>query len=135
MNTQPYFLYVEDDDEDIVLLKDMMDLTTNSSKFISVKNGFEAIKFLQGIKKGQTFPSLILMDVQMPRLNGQETLEFLKSDDVYCLIPVLMFSVSENPEQAGYFGKMRTEILPKPGNFKSWKDAIKKINSYLDENL
>ena len=133
MNTQPYFLYVEDDDEDVILLKDMMELTRSRSKFVSVRNGFEAIKFLQGIKKGDAFPSLILLDIQMPRLNGPETLEFLKTDDVYCLIPVLMFSVAQNQEQSVYFGKMRTEVLSKPGNFKTWKDTLRKINSYLEE--
>jgi CheY-like chemotaxis protein len=133
MKTQPYFLYVEDDDEDIVLLKDMMEQTRSYSKFVSVKNGFEAIKFLQGIKKGESFPSLILMDIQMPRLNGTETLEFLKSDDVYCLIPVVMFSVAQNQEQSVYFGKMLTEVMTKPGNFKTWKDTLRKINSYLEE--
>ena len=133
MNSEPYFLYVEDDDEDVILLKDMMDLTRTRSKFVSVKNGFEAIKFLQGIKKGEAFPSLILMDIQMPRLTGPETLEFLKSDDVYCLIPVLMFSMASNPEYSKYFRKMRTEVMTKPGNFKTWKDTLNKINSYLDE--
>lgn len=133
MNEEPYFLYVEDDEDDVLILKDMLEMTSTPMKFFRVRNGFEAIRFLQEIPKGRAFPSLILMDIQMPRLNGKETLEFLKSDDLYCLIPVLMFSVSRNPEMLSYFGKMRTEILAKPGNFKNWKVAIGKINSYLEE--
>ena len=133
MSTDPYFLYVEDDEEDVILLKEMLEMTRSRSKFISVKNGFEAIKFLQGIKTGESFPVMILMDIQMPRLNGKETLEFLKSDDLYCLIPVIMFSVIQNPDNAIYFGKMRTEVMTKPGNFRSWKETLKKIDSYMDE--
>jgi CheY-like chemotaxis protein len=133
MNTQPYFLYVEDDEDDIVLLKDMLELSNSSSNFVSVKNGFEAIQFLQGIKKDHTFPSFILMDIQMPRLNGKETLELLKSDDLYCLIPVLMFASSGNNKLSGYFNKMKTDVISKPANFKSWKSTIEKINSYMED--
>ena len=133
MNPEPYFLYVDDDEDDIVLLKDMLELSDSHSNFVSVKNGFEAIQFLQGIKKGHPFPSLILMDIQMPRLNGKETLELLKSDDLYCLIPVLMFAASPDNEFSGYFSKMQTDVIPKPANFKSWKKTIEKINSYLDD--
>jgi two-component system, response regulator len=131
MNNQPYFLYVEDDEDDVVLLNEMMEISSLGTKFKTVRNGFEAIKFLQGIKKGQTFPSLILMDIHMPRLNGKETLEFLKSDDIYCLIPVLLFSESQHPENLSFFNQMRTEVLPKPGNFKSWKATIGRITSYM----
>jgi CheY-like chemotaxis protein len=123
---------VEDDEDDVVLLNDMMHIANATTRCKTVNNGFEAITFLQGIKQGQAYPCLILMDIQMPRLNGRETLEFLKSDDLYCLIPVLMFSESQDPEYLQYFSQMRTEVLAKPGNFNSWKETIRKINSYME---
>jgi CheY-like chemotaxis protein len=73
------------------------------------------------------------MDIQMPRLNGKETLELLKSDDLYCLIPVLMFASSGNNKLSGYFNKMKTDVISKPANFKSWKSTIEKINSYMED--
>ncbi len=130
---KPYFLYVEDDEDDVLLLKDMLRLAGSQSEVIAVKNGFEAIEFLQQIKKGCTYPSLIILDMNMPRLSGKETLEFLKTDDIYCLIPVLMFSVNENEDNVQFCKHLGTETLTKPNNFNGWFNTIKKISSYVDE--
>jgi CheY-like chemotaxis protein len=129
---EPYFLYVEDDEDDVVLLREMMRQTGFLSPFAVANNGFEAIRFLQDIKTGSTYPFMILLDIDMPRLNGGETLSLLKSDDMYCLIPVVMFSVATQPETIKYFASRGTEVLSKPIEFDDWKNTLQKISSFAD---
>jgi CheY-like chemotaxis protein len=128
----PYFLYVEDDQEDVLLLKEMMQYTGYIKPFFAVKNGYEAIQFLQNIKKGASYPYMILLDIEMPRLNGSETFSLLKSDDIYCLIPVIMFTVAAQPETIEYFKSRGTDVLPKPVEFEGWKKTILRISSFSD---
>ncbi|HEU0111356.1 MAG TPA: response regulator [Flavisolibacter sp.] len=132
MKTESYFLYAEDDEDDVVLLKDMLKLSGSANEIVAVKDGFEAISYLQSVQKGGTYPSLIILDINMPRMNGRETLEFLKTDDIYCLIPVLMFSVNNTEEHINFCAQMGTEIVSKPTNFDAWFQAIKKITSYVE---
>src|SRR5215217_4408122 len=96
MKNKPYFLYADDDEDDVILLKDMLQLSGSDKEVVSVKDGYAALQYLQKIQQGDTYPCLIILDIEMPRLNGKETLELLKTDDIYCLIPVLILSVNNS---------------------------------------
>ncbi len=58
-------------------------------------NGEAAIDLLNDLKPGE-LPALIVMDLNMPRMNGRETLTFLKEHPVYQNIPVIIYSTSIN---------------------------------------
>lgn len=58
-------------------------------------NGEAAIDLLNELKPGE-LPALIVMDLNMPRMNGRETLTFLKEHPVYQKIPVIIYSTSVN---------------------------------------
>jgi CheY-like chemotaxis protein len=133
MKDNSYFLYAEDDEDDVILLQDMMELTGQKKEVVRVPDGYEVIKYLQNIGAGASYPSLIILDIHMPRLSGTETLELLKADDMYRMIPVLMLSVSHNDEIVNFCSHLGTEVVAKPGNFGHWYDAIQKICSYIDE--
>lgn len=90
---KPQILVVEDDVEDRYFI---------SQTFTEL--GFEdAVTFVEGgqmlidyLAKGGATPKLIVMDLNMPRLNGTEVLKTLKEHDSYRDIPVVIFSTSVN---------------------------------------
>lgn len=59
------------------------------------ENGEAAIDLLNDLSPGE-LPALIVMDLNMPRMNGRETLTFLKEHPVYQSIPVIIYSTSIN---------------------------------------
>jgi two-component system, chemotaxis family, response regulator Rcp1 len=61
-------------------------------------NGIEALSFLRrdGINVGAPQPSLILLDLNMPEMNGQETLTAIKSDPRFSSIPILVLTTSDH---------------------------------------
>jgi CheY-like chemotaxis protein len=85
-------LIADDDQEDLLLIEEALSTLNQSAKF--VYNGIEALDYLE---QCTSLPSLIVLDLNMPKLNGTETLESLKKDTRFRHIPVLLYSTSINP--------------------------------------
>jgi CheY-like chemotaxis protein len=99
---------------------------------IEAKNGEEALEFLN---KKKNLPDIIILDLNMPRLNGIEFLKILKSDPVLKYIPSIILSTSNNNLDilecyktgiAGYFIK--------PLKYEDYVTLINKIVSYWETN-
>lgn len=93
MKAQPSILLVDDDPEDRDIIKDTFDDMGYDSSLRFEENGEEAIRFLQ---EADHLPSLIILDLNMPRMNGRQTLAYLKSSPDFSSIPVIIFSTSLN---------------------------------------
>lgn len=133
MKSRSYLLYAEDDPDDVVFLRDILRLSDRDHSLFTVADGFELIQFLQGIQQGETYPSLIILDIRMPRLDGIEVLQLLKTDDLYRMIPVIVFSNHANDSQKEACHRLDTEILSKPLYYTGWDQIIQKMRSYFDE--
>jgi CheY-like chemotaxis protein len=88
---------VDDDAEDRLLLKDVFDELGYGDAIHFEENGEGAIAYLQGCTDGHRLPCLIILDLNMPRLNGRQTLGYLKSHPRYKDIKVIIYSTSLNP--------------------------------------
>ena|SRR5688572_32973347 len=122
-----YFLYVTRDASSIDQLEEVLHLVDKKKILIAVPGGYEAIHFLQNIGQGDAYPELIILTLQMPRLSGRETLELLKTDDIYRLIPVIVFTSENSPEDQNYCHQLGAELISKPTREKEWMDAAKKL--------
>lgn len=89
-------LLVDDDPEDHYIMKEAMALVNADSFIHFTTSGSQALELLAGCT-GDQFPQLIVLDLNMPILNGTETLRILKNDERYRHIPVIIFSTSNNP--------------------------------------
>lgn len=90
-------LMVDDDEEDRLLLKDVFDEMGYGHCIHFEENGEEAIAYLQGCSNGAGLPKLIILDLNMPRLNGRQTLQYIKSQPRLKDIAVIIYSTSLNP--------------------------------------
>jgi two-component system, chemotaxis family, response regulator Rcp1 len=92
-------LYVEDNPSDILLLKSALRIIDFSPRFHVATDGMFALEWLAARKcSGEPLPRLILLDLNLPRKNGYEVLDALKSDTSFREIPVIIFTGSANPE-------------------------------------
>jgi two-component system, chemotaxis family, response regulator Rcp1 len=85
-------LVVGDNALDVRLLQILFQSVSQPFHLESAREGSEALAFLNSLKSkpGSTLPNLILMDLNMPRVDGVETLQAIKSDPELSLIPVIM---------------------------------------------
>ncbi len=93
-------LVVDDDPISVYLIRQVMKNFQRPFEFDSVSDGVEALNFLhcRGAHVSASRPNLILLDLHMPRLGGLETLSAIKTDPELCVIPGIILSSANSPE-------------------------------------
>ena len=86
-------LWADDDPDDLQMMRDILAKNKKDFEITDVRNGKEAISYLEQIKEEQ-FPCLIILDINMPVLDGKETLMLLKRNEKFSSIPVVVFTTS-----------------------------------------
>lgn len=90
-------LMVDDDPEDRYIFQHSMESIEQSDIVTFAENGEAALDMLIENFHSSKLPRLIILDLNMPRLNGTETLRALKEDHRFKNIPVIIYSTSINP--------------------------------------
>ena len=128
---KPYILLVDDDADDIMLLKEAITSANNIYTLQEAHDGRIALNFLRSQKK-ELLPCLIVLDINMPVLDGRELLAILKSDEGLKDIPVIFFTTSSNPADLNYAAKFNVTLLTKPLNISLLSQAAQKIISHCN---
>lgn len=112
-------LLADDDAEDRGIIKDAMEMIEAGDLICFAENGEQALQILTGDYDAAHQPCLIVLDLNMPRLNGTETLRRLKSDERLKDIPVIIFSTSiNNFEREKCMALGAHSYITKPVSFK-----------------
>lgn len=85
-------LLVEDDPDDRDLFTDFFKSRSDVDLLTPVGNGLELIEFLHTLKTDKHLPDLIVLDQNMPKMNGKQTLTYLKSSERFSHIPTVVYS-------------------------------------------
>ncbi len=88
-------LLIEDDQDHADLITDVLkedNVTNIKTEVILKKDGKEAIDYFQ--YEMQSHPSLVILDLKLPKIDGMEVLKFIKNNSKYCEIPVIILSTS-----------------------------------------
>jgi two-component system response regulator len=96
-NTNVDILMVEDDPGDVELTREGFRECALAAVLHVVEDGIEALRFLrrQGPYREAVVPDLILLDLNLPRMDGRELLRELRADDSLKAIPVVVLTTSE----------------------------------------
>ena len=90
-------ILADDDAEDRAIIQDAMELLDAVDVMMFAENGEELWDLLQKSFTELTYPCLIVLDLNMPKINGTQTLSRLKADRNLNHIPVIIYSTSINP--------------------------------------
>lgn len=113
-NEEKTILYVDDDVDDRELLRDAIQQVAPELKIAFSENGLEALKLLDAKKETQSLPCLIVLDLNMPYLNGKQTFERIKADELLNRIPVVVLSSGQNPADKLWFSNEGITYFSKP---------------------
>ncbi len=116
MDDQISVLLAEDDELDVLLLRRALKQAGMEYPLHVVRDGQEAIEFL-GQKRGplDRLPTLVILDLKMPRRDGIDVLRWMREQPILCGIPVIIFSSSGHPgdvEQAYELGANGFVVKP-----------------------
>ncbi|MFH6972207.1 response regulator [Flavobacterium petrolei] len=132
MNKSLNILLIEDDAIEVMKFNRVLSTLNIKHKILEANNGEEAIKIL---KEKETVPDIIVLDLNMPKINGIEFLRILKSDDYLKYIPAIILTTSSNHKDvlecyrigiAGY--------VIKPLKYDEYVKRITKLVEYWSAN-
>lgn len=89
-----YFIYADDDQDDRNTLAEMINEIDQHLQVITVDNGMGVVDYLKKLLKEQILPCFILLDLNMPVMDGFTTLRWLKNDESWSSIPTIVFTTS-----------------------------------------
>jgi CheY-like chemotaxis protein len=129
MKDNKTILLVEDDKVDAMTVKRAMGDLKITNPLQHVFNGLEALEYLNSPTSEK--PCIILLDLNMPKMNGIELLKVIKADQRFKKIPVVILTTSnaERDKTESFILSVAGYML-KPVDYKQFVDVIKDINLY-----
>jgi two-component system response regulator len=126
-------LLVEDSPTDVLMTQEALDHAKVLNNLHMVEDGVEALAFLyrQGQYATAPRPDLILLDLNLPKKNGQEVLAELKADEELRFIPVVILTTSEAEEDVlKSYGLYANCYISKPVDFASFVEVVRNIRHF-----
>jgi two-component system, response regulator len=130
-------LLVEDNADDAELTTRELIKNHLANNLFHVKDGAEALDFIfakgkyEGVRDIRNPPKIVLLDIQMPKVNGIEVLSQIKSNELTRMTPVIMLTSSkEDPDIQKCYKLGANSYIVKPVNFEGFTEAIKNLGFY-----
>jgi CheY-like chemotaxis protein len=126
-------LLVEDNPGDVRLTREALKEGKVYSNLHTVKDGVEAMEFLrrQGKYAGVPRPDIILLDLNLPRKDGREVLQEIKSDDILKRIPVVVLTTSKAEEDVLRTYNLHANCyVTKPVDLEKFMVVVKTIDTF-----
>lgn len=129
-------LHVEDDPNDVLLIGRAFRKAEIAAQVQVVNDGDQAVQYLEGAngfaqRDKFPLPSLVLLDMKLPRKSGAEVLEWLRAQPVLKRIPVVMLTASRQPIDVNRAYELGANAyLVKPVNFDALVEMLKTLDSF-----
>jgi len=127
--TNTPILLVEDDQVDVMTVKRALKEIHVTNPVVNRENGEEALKYLRDPKSVK--PCIILLDLNMPIMNGIEFLQVVKHDALFKRIPVVVLTTSEEQQDITHsFDLGVAGYMAKPVDYRQFVEVMRTINAY-----
>lgn len=128
---QIHILLVDDNEGDILLTREALDDAAFINKISIANDGVEAIRFLKERPRGEDAPDLILLDINLPRMNGTEVLGIIKNDPDLKRIPVIMLTTSSAEKDIlTSYNNHANCYITKPVDLDRFLDVVRMIEDF-----
>jgi len=126
-------LIVEDDDENIFLIKKA--LASDNINLFSHTDPIEALSFLKSCDE-HSLPDVILLDINMPEMNGFEFIDYYKRSTFYRPVPIIVLTVSKEDEDIlRSYHNGAVGFVSKPVSFEELYRVMKNIKTYCFDTI
>ncbi len=141
MKTNVPILLVEDDETDIETVERAFKKANITNPLFITKNGKEALEFLRhegkySKREDLPLPGIILLDLNMPIMNGKEFLAIVKKDDALKKIPVFVLTTSSEDEDVlESYNRFVAGYIVKPVMFANFVEAVQVLKAFWTLNV
>lgn len=130
-------LCVDDDQDDLVMLREVIQEIGYTFEIVEANDGIMALETLRQMEAaGQQLPCLIVLDINMPRMDGKQTLVALKQNPAFANIPVVVFTTSNSSLDKTFCAAKKVEMITKPFDYATLFNIAGQLLSYckMDES-
>lgn len=132
MNRVKKILYADDDLDDKTWVAEASKMLDYTLDIDFVENGRQVFDYL---KKYIPLPALIVLDLNMPELDGRQTLQKLKASQEYKEIPVVIVTTSSNKVDVEICNRLGASLyLVKPDLHLEWQQIVKQLVPYISQD-
>jgi CheY-like chemotaxis protein len=127
-------LVVDDDPGDVLLIEEALERSGQVQDVHVGGDGHDAVAFLRrtGQYTDAPRPDLILLDLNMPRMNGRQVLAEVKTDPQLCCIPILVFTTSQDPRDiVACYDLHANAYVTKPMNLEDFTTTVARIGEFF----
>jgi CheY-like chemotaxis protein len=134
MNVVPIdILLVEDSPSDVLLTREALRDARIANDLSVARNGEEALDYLrqEGEHVGKPRPDIVILDLNLPRMDGREVLREIKGDDSLKRIPVIILTTSSSDRDIGEcYDSYANCFLTKPIDFEEFIDVVRSMEHF-----
>jgi CheY-like chemotaxis protein len=126
-------LLIEDNEGDIILTLEALKEARIKNRISVLRDGDQVIKYLkkQGEYANVETPDLILLDINLPKMDGKEVLQRIKSDSQLMVIPVVMLTTSDSEKDIMESYQSHANCyITKPVDYKNFMDVIQTFKDF-----
>lgn len=128
-------LYADDDSDDLDFVRKAFKSYSADIELKSFSSAIHLLQFIRGQREKETFPCLIILDINMPILNGKDALRLLRSMEGYHEVPVILFSTSVAPHDQFFAGYYKAGFFTKPLNERQMITIVEKFLDHCNERV
>jgi CheY-like chemotaxis protein len=132
-NTKPTgrtILCIDDDPDDLQLLREAVKTIDGDITILEAHDGEAGMAQLSKLKEAGNLPCLVVLDINMPRMDGKTTFVKIRSEDGLSSVPVVIFSTSSSPLDKMFFNREEVAYFTKPINFAQLVEVATAMISY-----
>ena len=131
MNSGPV-LYAEDEEHDVLFLRRAFKVSEIPNHLVTVDNGDKAISFLTDcVANRKPLPALVILDLNMPYKNGHEVIEWIRSQQSLCGLPVVVLTSSnQDSDLVRAYSNGVSGYLIKPGAPRELESIARALKEY-----
>lgn len=135
MKKELTIILAEDDEGHATLIKRNLKRSGLLNEIIHFTDGQQTLDFLNKVKEkneNNTIPSLLLLDIKMPKVDGIEVLRQVKQDPLLKRMPVIMITTTDDPREIATCHELGcSNYITKPIDYEKFVTAIRKLGLFL----
>lgn len=121
---KPLIIYVDDDDDDRQTMQDSF-AGVEQVELYTLGTGRELLDWMN--VRENVDPALIVLDINMPAINGIELLQRIRGNASSERLKVMMFSTSSNPTEVAQCEQYRAKLLIKPNSPEGYNEIVREL--------
>lgn len=128
-------VYADDDHDDLDFVERAFADYTHTVELVSFPQAKKALEFLESLAEQNICPCLIILDINMPEINGKELLVRLRNHKHYTFTPIVLFSTSSAPWDIRFAEKHQAVLITKPITYEQMDTIMEEFIQHCSEEV